>query len=374
MLAIATQNPDSIPETYVRQHTRMIAPGKTVVIFFEGKGTSLQKMKTFRVSRDSSLLFPLNKFFGLWHLFIAGYPGAVAGPEKERVIRFLKDNQVKALLAEFGPTGCALRGICKEAGIRLVVNFHGHDATVMPRRWVIRHSYRRLAEDANGFVCGSTYFAGRLRDLGFPKEKIHVIPCGIEVEQFANGIEKDPDLIVAVGRLVEKKAPHLTIAAFGQIINSFPSARLEIIGNGPLRDTCERKVKELGISSSVIFHGAKDHGFVKKKLARASVFLQHSVTASNGDTESQGISLLEAMASNVPVVTTRHNGFPETVPEGETGYLVDEGDVDGMAERIIMLLRNQELRDRMGKAGGIRVKKYYSSELQIKRLRKVLFM
>ena len=83
---------------------------------------------------------------------------------------------------------------------------------------------------------------------------------------------------------------------------------------------------------------------LKNKLAEASVFVQHSVVASNGDTESQGISLLEAMTASIPLVVTDHNGFKETVIEGETGYLVKERDIDSMAKKITLLLKNESLR------------------------------
>lgn len=371
MLAIATQNPDSIPETYVRQHIRLIAPGKTVVLYFEGEGILIPGVRSFHIMRKGLLPWT-SKLFSIWNVLVNGYSGAITGKEEKRVIRFLRDNGVTSILAEFGPTGCALRRLCKKAGIKLIVNFHGYDATVMPKRILIRWAYHKLARDADYFICGSKHFAGRLEKLGFSRNKIRVIPCGIEVDKFAIGGKKDPNLIVAVGRLTEKKAPHLTIEAFSIVHKALPEARLEMIGDGPLRQLCEQKISEHSLEGCVILHGAKEHEFVKQKLSGASVFVQHSVTADNGDTESQGISLLEAMISSVPVVTTKHNGFPETVVDGETGYLVEEREIKEMAKHIIHLLKDAELRMRMGRQGRSRVIKNYSANDMAKKLCNVI--
>lgn len=373
MFAVATQNPDAVPETYVRQHIRTIAPDDTVVVYWDGSGRSLEGLSAFKINARHAGAFGLSsKMVGMWNIVFDTYAGAIVGEERKRLIRYFEENRVSALLAEFGPTGCALREVCREKGIKLVVNFHGYDATVMGRRWIIRRAYHRLARDAAHFVCGSKHFSKILVGLGIPQEKISVIPCGIEPEYFNGNRRKEPMLAVAVGRLTEKKAPHLTIDAFALVKKKMPSARLEIIGDGPLRAVCERKIEELDIQDCVKLHGAKDHEFVAETLSRASVFVQHSVTASNGDTESQGISLLEAMASSVPVVTTRHNGFPETVADGVTGFLVDEGDIRGMAEKVVALFSDIDVRKAMGAAGRERVLREFSAEGSIKQLRELL--
>jgi colanic acid/amylovoran biosynthesis glycosyltransferase len=361
MLCIATPNPDSPPETYIRQHIRSIALGETVVLYFQGDGESLLHVPSLRIPIELKTNWMERSFRSIANVALHSYPSVVSGYPAEEVKEFLVKHDVRSILAEFGPTGCALLPICRELGIRLVVNFHGHDATVMPKRWVIRQAYHHLNKHADAFICGSQHFSEVLINLGFSKEKIHVVPCGIELDQFDPGCEKDPNLIVAVGRFVEKKAPHLTIQAFIKVLEQQPNTRLEMIGDGPLMSMCKEMVRNEGVEEKVILHGARPHEFVKQKLATASLFVQHSVVAANGDTESQGISLLEAMASEVPVVSTRHNGFVETVIDGETGYLVEEGDVNGMAERMIELLNNKGLCDRMGKAGRQRVAENYES-------------
>lgn len=370
VIAIATANPDSVPETYVRQHIRKIAPSETVVLYFHGNAQCLENVPSYNILYERSST--KQHFRKIENFFKYAYPGAVTGSISKGVVKFLKKYKVQTVFAEFGPTGCALLPICQAMGIKLIVNFHGHDATVMPKRWLIRRAYRHLNTHAEGFICGSRHFAEVLENLGFSREKIHIVPCGIEVSEFNLCQEKDPNLLIAVGRFTEKKAPHLTIQAFSKIKTDFPDARLEMIGDGLLLANCKHLSKKLNLEDSIIFHGAKPHDFVKQKLARASIFLQHSVTAPNGDTESQGISLLEAMASGVPVVSTRHNGFVETVLEGKTGYLVNERDVDAMAQAISTLLNNDGLRMKMQIAGRKHVEDKFEATKQAQRLRHIL--
>ena len=107
-------------------------------------------------------------------------------------------------------------------------------------------------------------------------------------------------------------------------------------------------------------------------MEKANIFLQHSVTAPNGDTEGLGVSLLEAMASGTVVVATKHNGFVETVVNGETGFLVPEHDVDGMAQSCLRLLRNANLADSMRKKARSRVEEKFTVAQQVELLRSIM--
>ena len=107
-------------------------------------------------------------------------------------------------------------------------------------------------------------------------------------------------------------------------------------------------------------------------MAQAVMFVQHSVISKQGDTEGLPVGILEAMASGLPIVSTRHAGIPEAVTDGETGLLVDEHDVDGMANAMDKLLSNPSLKKSMGMAGRKRVIEHFSAKQEIHRLRQVL--
>jgi glycosyltransferase involved in cell wall biosynthesis len=171
---------------------------------------------------------------------------------------------------------------------------------------------------------------------------------------------------------VEKKGPLFTIEAFASIALKYPSARLDMVGDGPLRDQCQALIANRGLQNRAILHGEQDSDFVAALLQNACIFVQHSITSSDGDVESFGVSLVEAMAASVPVVTTKHNGFVDTVADGVTGILVEERDVSGMADAIERLLGNPSLGAAMGAAGRARVLERFTMESTADQLRSIM--
>src|SRR5262249_29879937 len=148
----------------------------------------------------------------------------------------------------------------------------------------------------------------------------------------------------------EKKAPHITLTAFSQVHRRYPDAQLRMVGEGPLLEACKGLVVQLGITGAVTFLGAQPHAVVQAEMRAARCFVQHSVEAPSGDCEGTPLGILEAGASGLPVVGTRHAGIPDVVIEGETGLLVNEYDVAGMAEAMTKLLEEPLLAGRMGQA------------------------
>jgi glycosyltransferase involved in cell wall biosynthesis len=147
---------------------------------------------------------------------------------------------------------------------------------------------------------------------------------------------------------------------------------LDIVGDGPLWQACVDEIANYDLEDCVRLHGAQGSDFVQKLLGKAEIFVQHSVTALNGDMESFGVSLVEAMASSIPVVATDHNGFSETVSNGETGLLIAEHDVNGMADAMIALLENRPQAEAMGHAGRARVKERFTHDRTAARLREIM--
>ena len=369
-LLVATQDPNATAETYVRQHMRMIAPGKTVGLALSGSGDAPGDIPFLHLNPDRRGLS--GKIASAIATARHGYSGAPIGADRAAAKAFCQRHGVKIVLAEFGPTGAALMTLCKGLGIPLIVNFHGYDATVMPKSARVRSAYRQLARTVSGVVCGSRHFAGRVAEIGFERDQIMVVPCGIESALFQPGPDKTGNRIVAVGRLTPKKAPDLTIRAFAKAREEVPSLMLDMIGPGPLFDHFAGLIEDLGLSESVRLMGAQEPQAVRAALASADIFVQHSVVAPNGDTESQGISLIEAMAAALPVVATDHNGFSETVIDGETGFLVPERDTDGMAARIVSLAQDPALRARFGAAGRDRARAHFDASVTTDLMRAVI--
>ena len=163
-----------------------------------------------------------------------------------------------------------------------------------------------------------------------------------------------------------------TILAFARVASAIQDARLDIIGDGSLEGECRKLIESLDLTDRVTLHGARHSDFVLALLKEASVFAQHSVTAPDGDMEGLPVSVLEAMACGLPVVSTRHSGIPEAVEEGRTGLLVEEHDVEGMAEAILGLLKDPQRAAAMGRAGRERILSHFTRERSRDRLREIL--
>jgi colanic acid/amylovoran biosynthesis glycosyltransferase len=138
-----------------------------------------------------------------------------------------------------------------------------------------------------------------------------------------------------------------------------PAISYDIIGEGPQRGQLMELTRSLGLERVVTFHGARDRRFVRQKMDDAHLFVLPSVTAEDGDSEGQGVVLLEAQASGLPVVATDHDGFPESIAPGRSGFLVPERDVEALSSRIVDLICRSDTWPEMGRAGRKHVEAHY---------------
>lgn len=285
----------------------------------------------------------------------------------------LRRCSAEAVLAEYGPSGVMVMDACRELDIPLIVHFHGYDASVHEVIKQNAESYKVMFSVAHAVIAVSRAMERKLISLGSPEEKVFYNPYGIDCERFggANPREADP-VMVAVGRFVEKKAPHLTLQAFAKVQRKVPEARLRMIGNGPLLEDARALAVQLGIGESVVFLGPQPPDVVQSELRAARCFVQHSVEATNGDCEGTPLGILEAGASGLPVVSTRHAGIPDVVVEGVTGFLVDEGDFESMATHMKTLMDDPELAGRMGASARAHIKTNLSEHQSLSRLWKVI--
>lgn len=292
---------------------------------------------------------------------------------RDPIADFLRDERIDVLLAEFGPTGVAVAEACAAAGVPLVVHFHGYDAY---RADALAHAglrYPALFALAAAVVVVSTPMREQLRALGAPPERLHLLPYGVAPETFvATPLPAAPPEFLAAGRFCEKKAPHLTLLAFREVLREVPEARLRLVGDGPLREACEILVQALGLRGSVTFAGVASHAGMPALFAASRAFVQHSITTPSGDREGLPVAILEAQMCGRPVVSTRHAGIPEAIVEQETGLLVDEGDIATMADAMVRLAREPELASRMGAEAAARARCRFALGPSLERLAALL--
>ncbi len=286
---------------------------------------------------------------------------------------YLNDNKFDVILSEFGTVAAKIYKACEKSGIPYVVHFHGYDATATPTLQAYKHEYSDIFKSAAALIVVSKAMRDKLISIGAPINKVFLNPYGVDVQRDdLASPESSKPIFLAVGRFVEKKAPHITIQAFEKTAKSIPNSRLVMVGDGPLLKACQELAKKLNIQNQVQFAGVQTRRSVAKLLRLSRAFLQHSVTAANGDTEGLPLAILEAGAAGLPVISTRHAGIPDAVIEGENGLLVDEGDVQKMSEAIFRLAINPNLAGWMGKNYHRRVVEHFSRETSIQGLRTIL--
>ena len=213
----------------------------------------------------------------------------------------------------------------------------------------------------------------QLKYLGAPEEKIVINPCGVDIAQFQGADpSKAPPSFVAVGRFVDKKAPQLTLLAFSKLFANHREARLVMIGDGPLLEACTQMADALCLSTAVDFRGSRSHAEVAETMRQSRAFVQHSIRTSYGDSEGTPVAVMEASATGLPVAATKHAGIKDVVIEGESGYLVPEGDISGMAAAMKLLVEDPDLAARLGKKGREQVKNNFSMDRSIEKLWEVL--
>jgi glycosyltransferase involved in cell wall biosynthesis len=276
------------------------------------------------------------------------------------------------VLAEYGPTGVALLDVCRRRSIPLVTQFFGYDASEQSVLESLRDGYRKLLRYGHA-VAVSRDIAQRLGEIAGSPDRIDYVPCGVDPETFggADPANSKP-WFLGISRFVEKKAPHLTILAFKEVLAAVPEARLRFVGGGPLLLACRQLVDALGIAGSVDFLGFKRHHELLPLYRESRAFVQHSMTSPTGDREGTPVAILEAGATGLPVVSTRHAGIPDVVVEGETGLLVDEGDYLGMADAMIQLARDPALAARLGRSAEQRISTNFTSDRTLPQLWSVL--
>ncbi|NEP43525.1 MAG: colanic acid biosynthesis glycosyltransferase WcaL, partial [Okeania sp. SIO2H7] len=136
-----------------------------------------------------------------------------------------------------------------------------------------------------------------------------------------------------------------------KVVKTYPNIIYKIVGEGHLREPLEKLIAELGVAEKVHLLGWMTQDEVRQLYADSQIFILSSVTAANGDKEGQGLVLQEAQAMGLPVLSTFHNGIPDGVLDGESGFLVPEKDADALAEKLTYLIENSQIVPKMGRAG-----------------------
>jgi colanic acid/amylovoran biosynthesis glycosyltransferase len=281
---------------------------------------------------------------------------------EQALITSFKKKKIDLVFAEYGTSGVRLLPVCKELGIPLIAHFHGFDAS--RKRLLEEHEgYKKLFEYATFIVVVSKKMQEDFLKLGCPSEKLIYNPYGPSNDFFEVSPTFSRPRFIAVGRFVDKKAPYYIILAFREVLKKYPEAQLIMAGQGKLRESCKNLVSYFKLEKNIHLPGIIQPEEFRDHLKDSLAFIQHSVTAENGDTEGTPVAILEAAAAGIPVIATRHAGIPDVVREGESGILVDEHDVKKMAEAMMQLIADP----RRAKIMGSKAREIVSSQFTMQR-------
>lgn len=326
-------------ETFIRWDVTELLPEGTAVIADPPPGG---------LSQHGKAIWALDHQPSLTFAPVDGDPP----PSDKRIdeaLSFLQSQGVEVVLVEYLDLADRWFDALYASGHRLWIRGHGIDLSARLRDEQMAKAYQRYAH-ADGIIVPSEHAAQNLVGVGLPAERIHVVRYPVQTPPASRPHAGAEMRCVAVGRLVQKKAPLIMLEAFRRASLAEPHLTLDLVGDGPLMDDVLAYLAAWNLGESVRVHGRVSHGRALELLRGADTLLHHAVTAPDGDTEGQPLAVLEAMAAGLAVVSTYHAGIPEIVSDQVNGRLVAEHDVTAMAAAIIGLAPDPGLRVQFGSA------------------------
>lgn len=289
-----------------------------------------------------------------------------------RLMRLLQKERVDILYLINQPLVQFVGSLCgRMAGIpALVCSVHstGEIDRVRRRFWAYRLTFPWM----DRIIVLSESHKDYLMEQGANPAKIEVIPNGIKWSQFTStaktnelrrslGInERDP--VVGIVAMLRKEKSHETfLKAAAQVSKEIPDVHFLIVGEGPERAYLEAVTKKLGLMAKVHFLG------VREDIPEIMSLLNVGVLCSKPVVETLSLAALEYMAAGKPVVASRVGSLPELIEEGQTGFLVQSGDAEALANSIVLLLKDPVLAQKMGENGREKVAHFYSAAAMIQK-------
>jgi phosphatidylinositol alpha-1,6-mannosyltransferase len=249
-------------------------------------------------------------------------------------------------------------------GLKTMVYVHGEEIMTFARSYAERAKFP-LLRTADAVIAVSDFTRKVLEERAeVNPAKIHVLLNGVDTDIFYPAPRRS-DLIeqyglggrqvmLSVGRLVERKGVDNAIRALAAVRLRFPNIRYLIVGDGPYRTTLEKIAVEAGVVDNVIFAGIIVEEDLAAHYALCDIFVQPNRELEDGDTEGFGLVFLEANACGKPVVAGNAGGAVSAVNDGQNGLLVDGRQVSAISEAVIRLLDDQVLYEQLRNGGLVR--------------------
>jgi len=352
-------------------------------IYRQIKGLSRFTPVVFTQKRENPGQFPFDPLVILprpktrelrrfWMRKVLQAPVKIYRSEAKRLETALHQHGARLLHIYFGHIAVQLLPFIECKSLPVVVSFHGADVMVELEQPSYRQASQRMLELADLVLARSESLMQGLVALGCPPEKIRLHRTGIPLDAFPFQPRTSPPdggwHFVQASRLIAKKGLPTTLRAFAAFTAKYPDARLTIAGEGPLLEELRQLAAQLNIAGRVSFAGFLQQPALKALYESAHAFVHPSEMGVDGNQEGVPNSMLEAMASGLPVLATQHGGIPEAVTNGKSGMLVSEGDHAALAEAMLSLAANLETYRAMSLAAHQEVSEKFEQSAQVRRL------
>jgi glycosyltransferase involved in cell wall biosynthesis len=310
-----------------------------------------------------------------WFRQVRDEPWQISDVELSELFSVLSETGARLLHIYFGHVGVHLLPLIRAWKNPSIVSFHGADVMVDMNKPAYREATLQMLDAVTLVLVRSESLRRAVVDLGSDPEKIKIQRTGIPLEEFPfrkrNFPKNDQWRFVQAGRLIEKKGLPVTLRAFSTFLKQHPNAALTIAGEGPLLPELQKFARELGVTDRVSFTGFVSQEQLREIYYRSHIFLHPSQTGRDGNQEGIPNSMLEAMATGLPVFATEHGGIPEAIENGVSGVLASERDDEALARALLNAAQDPGFLSRIGHAGADAVRKKFDLQQQARRLEEI---
>ena len=284
------------------------------------------------------------------------------------------------LHSHWGDWACRDVIAARRLGVRHVVTFYGKDVNFLPQHEYWRRQYRRLFSEVDLLLCEGPHMASCLVQLGCPSNKVRVHHLGVEVNRIRfqpRRWQGGPLRVLMAGSFREKKGFPDAVEALGRLVKDLRDIEITIIGDAdsdqrsqPEKARILAKLKEHDLFSRTRMLGYQPHWVLFEESYKHHLFISPSLTAQDGDTEGGApVTLIEMVATGMPIVSTTHCDIPSVILHGKTGLLAPEGNVDSLLEHLRWFVGHPNQWDEMSHAGRSHVELEFDVVTQANRLR-----
>ncbi|MCB9798582.1 glycosyltransferase family 4 protein [Candidatus Nomurabacteria bacterium] len=232
----------------------------------------------------------------------------------------------------------------------LTLQSGGLDHEDKQKEFFLKLFWRKMHSTPHKVTAISRFLAQRGQK--FRAETVDLTPNGLDFSHVPKGVPQKEGRVICVGRLSWVKGHKYLLEAWPLVLKEVPGARLVLVGDGDERKNIEKQTRELSIQDSVKLLGNLPHDEVLREMSQSEVFVCPSLA------EGLGIVFIEAQACGIPVIGTNVGGIPDIIEDNQTGYLIETKNPDQIAEKLIVLLKDKELRKRFVESSQHTVKKF----------------